>query len=260
MTSAAVTYEADGGVVTIALQRPALDTEVKQDLVAAVRRAGADGSARAVLLTGTGKAFCVGQDLGEHAAALRADAASSLDTVREHYNPIVRGLAELAVPVVAGINGTCVGAGLGFAMAADLRVAAEGARLQTAFTGIGLASDSGLAASLVHAVGPSRTAELMLLGEPFTAEQAHEWGLVHRVVPAGDVAAEADDLARRLAAGPTAAYSEVKALLRAAATSGDLAATLQAEADAQGRLATTEDHRNAVEAFLAKERPTFEGR
>lgn len=255
----AVGHTSGEGVVTLTLQRPALDRAVKEDLLAAVRRTAEDASARAVVLTGTGRAFCVGQDLAEHAAALRADPVSALGTVREHYNPVVRALAGLRVPVVVAVNGTCVGAGLGLALTGDLRVAAAGARFGTAFTGIGLAADSGLSSSLVHCIGASRASELVLLGEPFTAEQARDWGLVHRVVPAPDVLRAATELARRLAAGPTAAYAEVKALLRDGAIA-PLDDVLEAEAAAQERLATTADHRHAVEAFLAKQQPVFEGR
>lgn len=124
---------------------------------------------RAVVLTGTGKAFCVGQDLAEHAEALRADPDTTFATVHEHYNPIVTLLATMPKPVIAAINGTCVGAGLGFALARDLRVIARTARFGTAFTKIGLTCDSGLSASLGRTVGSARASELILLGEPFTA-------------------------------------------------------------------------------------------
>ena len=108
---------------------------------------------RAVLLTGTGRAFCVGQDLAEHVESLRGNAATSLSVVEDEYNPLILALAALRVPVVVGVNGACAGAGLGIALAGDLRVAAAGAKFTTAFTGIGLSSDSALAARLVHCVG-----------------------------------------------------------------------------------------------------------
>ncbi|MGE3284653.1 MAG: enoyl-CoA hydratase/isomerase family protein [Pseudonocardia sp.] len=253
---------ADPAVAVLTLNRPgrynALSRELKSELVGKVRGlAGAD--VRALVLTGAGKAFCVGQDLGEHAEALRTDPASCFATVAEHYNPIVEGLAALPYPVVAAINGPCVGAGLGFALACDLRIAAAGLKFATAFTGIGLAPDSGLSASLAHAVGVSRATELLLLGETFTAEEARDWGLVRRVVPAVEVLPAALELARTLAAGPTLAYAEVKALVRHGAVS-PLPDVLAAEAAAQARLGTTEDHAQAVEAFLAKRRPEFRGK
>jgi 2-(1,2-epoxy-1,2-dihydrophenyl)acetyl-CoA isomerase len=161
--------------------------------------------------------------------------------------------------VLAAINGTCVGAGLGLALACDLRLAAEGAKLATAFTGIGLTCDSGLSATLVRAVGAAHASELILLGEVFTAEQAVGWGLVSRTVPADELAATAGDLAARLAAGPTLAYAESKRLI-ASAVNPPLADTLRAEADAQRRLGMSADHAGAVEAFLSKQKPAFDGR
>ncbi|WP_433288012.1 enoyl-CoA hydratase/isomerase family protein [Pseudonocardia sp. CA-142604] len=255
--------DVDPAVAVLTLNRPArynaLTTELKTDLLAAVEDLGKAEDVRALVLTGAGKAFCVGQDLGEHAEALRVDPSTAFDTVTEHYNPIVAELADMDFPVVAAINGPCVGAGLGFALACDLRIAAAGLKFSTAFTGIGLTADSGLSASLAHAVGVARATELLLLGEPFTAEDAQAWGLVRAVVPPEEVVPAAMELARRLAAGPTKAYAEVKRGIRLGAVSA-LPDVLAAEGAAQARLATTSDHADAVEAFLAKRRPTFRGR
>ena len=255
--------DADPAVAVLTLNRPArynaLTTELKTDLLAAVEDLGKAEDVRALVLTGAGKAFCVGQDLGEHAQALRADPSTAFDTVTEHYNPIVAELADMAFPVVAAINGPCVGAGLGFALACDLRIAAAGLKFSTAFTGIGLTADSGLSASLAHAVGVARATELLLLGESFTAEDAQAWGLVRAVVPPEEVVPAALELARRLASGPTKAYAEVRRGVRFGAVSA-LPDVLAAEGAAQARLAATSDHADAVEAFLAKRRPTFRGR
>jgi 2-(1,2-epoxy-1,2-dihydrophenyl)acetyl-CoA isomerase len=253
----------DASVAVVMLNRPArrnaLTVELKQALVEALHRLADDAEVRAVVLTGAGKSFCVGQDLAEHAEALRADPATAFDTIERHYNPVVRALTGMPKPVVAALNGGAVGAGLAFALACDLRVAAEDATFATAFAAIGLTADSGLSASLVHAVGASRASELLLLGEPFSAEQARQWGLVRAVVPADQVLDAALQLARRLAAGPTAAYAELKKAIALGAVS-PLERVLAAEAAAQARLGLTEDHRGAVEAFLAKRRPTFHGR
>jgi 2-(1,2-epoxy-1,2-dihydrophenyl)acetyl-CoA isomerase len=254
-----VTREDADGVATITLQQPGLSHALRTDLLALVREVAADDAVRAVLLTGSGRAFCVGQDLAEHVGSLRGDAASSLRVVEEEYNPLVLALSALRVPVVVGVNGAAAGAGLGIALAGDLRVAAAGAKFTTAFTGIGLSSDSGLASRLVHCVGASRATQLLLLPEPFPAETALEWGLVHRVVPAEQVREEAHALAARLAAGPTAAYQAVKTVLATAATD-PLERTLELEARLQTELGRTEDHREAVEAFLAKRAPRFTGR
>lgn len=257
--SATVTREDADGVATLTLLRPGLTHESRRELLAAVEAVDGDPAVRAVLLTGSGRAFCVGQDLGQHVEALRGNAAMSLSVVEDEYNPLIRALAGLRVPVVVGVNGACAGAGLGIALAGDLRVAAAGAKFTTAFTGIGLGSDSALAWRLVHAVGASRAAELLLLPEPFPAETALQWGLVHRVVEADRVPAEARALAARLAAGPTAAYAAVKQVLAAAATDA-LEDTLAREAVLQVELGRTADHAEAVEAFLAKRAPLFSGR
>src|SRR5215218_10509755 len=235
-----VTRDDAGGVATLTLQRPGLSSALRRDLLDAVRGVAADESVRAVLLTGTGRAFCVGQDLGEHVESLRGNAATSLSVVEAEYNPLVLALSALRVPVVVGINGACAGAGLGLAMAGDLRVAAAGAKFTTAFTGIGLSSDSALASRLVHSVGGSRATQLLLTPDPFTAETAEQWGLVHRVFPAEEVLAEGQALAAKLAAGPTAAYRAVKTVLATAATDS-LEDTLALEAQLQSELGKTSD-------------------
>ena len=253
-----VTRDDAGGVATLTLQRPALSHALRTDLLAAVEEVAADETVRAVLITGTGRAFCVGQDLAEHLESLRGNAATSLNVVVDEYNPLILALAGLRVPVVVGINGACAGAGLGLALAGDLRIAAAGVKFTTAFTGVGLSSDSALASRLVHCVGGSRAAQLLLTPDPFTAETAEQWGLVHRVVPAEEVLAEAQALAARLAVGPTAAYRAVKTVLATAATDS-LEATLALEARLQSELGKTADHLEAVSAFLEKRAPEFTG-
>jgi 2-(1,2-epoxy-1,2-dihydrophenyl)acetyl-CoA isomerase len=253
-----VAVERDGAVTTITMRTPALTLEAKALLRDAVDAASNDATVRAIVLTGEGRVFCAGQDLGEHAAALDADATTAFATIDEHYNPIVAGLAGAPKPVVVAINGTCAGAGLSLALAGDVRLCADTAKFTTAFTGIGLSFDSGLSASLSRAVGAARASELVLLAEPFTAQQAHEWGLVGRLVAPDDLPVESAALGARFAAGPTLAYAAAKQAIRDA-WAAPLADVLAAEGDAQRRLGLTADHRGAVESFLAKERPTFAG-
>jgi 2-(1,2-epoxy-1,2-dihydrophenyl)acetyl-CoA isomerase len=257
-TGAPVTTATDGAVTTITMHTTALTRAAKQGLLDAVSAAAGDEGVRAVVLSGDGRAFCAGQDLGEHAAALAADASTALDTLDEHYNPIVTALTGMPKPVVAAINGTCAGAGISLALACDVRVCADTAKFATAFTGIGLSFDSALSATLARAVGAARASELILLAEPFTAEQALAWGLVGRVVPAADVAAVAGGLAARLAAGPTLAFAAAKRSL-ASAWAAPIDAVLAEETAVQKRLGQSADHRGAVDAFLAKQRPTFSG-
>ena len=254
-----MTYQVAGAVATITMTKPALGLAAKQALLAAAERAGDDEDIRAVVLTGSGRVFTAGQDLGEHADALRSRGAGAFDTLGEHYNPLVTSLATMPKPVVAAINGACAGAGLGLALACDLRIAAAGARFTTAFTGIGLTPDSGLSASLSRALGTARASELIMLATPFTAEDALSWGLVGRVVPAAELAGAADELATLLAGGPTRAYATAKRAIREA-WAAPWPEVLAAEARDQAELGATADHHGAVEAFLAKRRPEFTGR
>lgn len=258
-----VLVDRDGGVAIVTINRPerrnALDAITKAALRDALTSVAEDESVRAVLLTGAGPAFCVGQDLGEHAAALEADAATAFDTVDEHYNPIVRALETMPKPVVAAVNGACVGAGLGFALACDLRVVADDASFGTAFSAIGLTCDSGLSSTLARAVGSARAKELVLLARPFSAEDAVAWGIASTIVPADEVHAAGLAMAQRLAAGPTAAYAASKRAIADAATL-TVDEALVAEGRAQAALGLTSDHQGAVASFLAKEKPTFTGR
>lgn len=257
-----VTYTAADGVASIVLDRPtasnALDCAMKVQLLQALSAARDDATIRAVALTASGKNFCVGQDLGEHVEALRADPGHAMDTVAQHYNPIMLALDAIEVPVVAGIGGACVGAGLGIALGADIRVAGQRAKFGTAFCGIGLASDSGLSATLPALIGRSRATGLFMLGDTIDADTALAWGLIHRVVPDTDVAAETASLARRLATGPTAAFKAVKGLIAANAGAA-LSDVLTREARTQALLGASTDHSAAVEAFLDKRRPAFVG-
>ncbi|QDY78877.1 enoyl-CoA hydratase-related protein [Streptomyces qinzhouensis] len=262
-----VLYDVTDGLATITLNRPdamnALNIEAKVALREAVRTAAADGAVRAVLLTGNGRAFCVGQDLKEHTELLARDEASgtraTMSTVREHYNPIVRALAGMAKPVVAGVNGVAAGAGLGFALAADIRVVADTASFTTAFAAVGLTADSGVSWTLPRLIGHSRAADLLLFPRSLTAQEAYELGIANRLVAADALAAEAGAVARALADGPTLAYAAIKRSL-AHAASHSFEETLAEEEELQTLAGASEDHRDAVAAFVAKRKPVFEGR
>ena len=257
-----VSYDVADAVATITLDQPdtlnALTVTMKVALREAVERAGSDAGVRAVVLTGAGRGFCVGQDLREHAASLAAG-DTDLATVREHYNPIVTDLAELPKPVVAAVNGTAAGAGASLAFACDFRIAADNASFLMAFARVGLGPDTGASWTLQRLVGQGRALAMLMLAEPVSAAQALEMGLVNAVVPVADLPAAAHELAARLAAGPTLAYAAIKEAVAAAAMS-DLRDALEREAVVQARCGATQDHRDAVEAFLAKQSPTFTGR
>ncbi|NUW35243.1 enoyl-CoA hydratase/isomerase family protein [Nonomuraea sp. SMC257] len=257
-----IRYDVTDAVATVTLDRPeamnSLTAEVKSALLEALRHAAADDGVRAVLLTGTGRAFCAGQDLREHADNLEAGRGLA-GTVREHYNPMVELIATMGKPVVAAVNGVAAGAGASLAFACDLRVASDKAKFALAFSGVGLAPDSGASWTLQRLVGAGRATELMLLGEPLDAARALELGLVTRVVPSEDVLKTATELAVRLAQGPTLAYAATKAALAYAATNA-LPEALEMEAVLQDACAATQDHIDATRAFLAKQRPSFNGR
>ncbi|MFJ6635618.1 enoyl-CoA hydratase/isomerase family protein [Streptomyces sp. NPDC091376] len=262
-----VLYEVSDGLATITINRPeamnAMNVEAKIALRDALLAAAADTGVRAVLLTATGRAFCVGQDLKEHVSLLMSDKESgtshTMNTVREHYNPIVRAITEMPKPVVAGVNGVAAGAGMGFALAADYRVVADSAKFTTSFAGVALTADSGVSWMLPRLIGPSRAADLLLFPRSITAQEAYELGIVNKLVPADDLTAEAAAVARALAEGPTLAYAAIKESL-AYGSGHSLAETLDKEDELQTRAGASEDHEIAVRAFIAKEKPQYLGR
>jgi 2-(1,2-epoxy-1,2-dihydrophenyl)acetyl-CoA isomerase len=256
-----VRWSLDEAVATITLNRPqarnALTAEMKDALLAAVRKAAPDPAVRAVIITGAGEAFCAGQDLREHAEVL-ASGAEPTATVRQHYNPIITTIMTMPKPVIAAVNGSAAGAGASLALACDFRVAARRASLLMAFARVGLGADSGASVTLLRLAGAARAAELLMLAEPVDADHALAAGLVTTVVAGDKVMPEATRLARRLAAGPTAAYGGIKAELLYFATHG-LAESLEHEAQVQAELGKTADHQAATLAFTQKQRPSFRG-
>ncbi|WAX78105.1 enoyl-CoA hydratase/isomerase family protein [Streptomyces sp. KMM 9044] len=263
-----VLYEVNDGLATITLNRPeamnALNVAAKVALRDAVRSAADDDGVRAVLLTAAGdRAFCVGQDLKEHIGLLAADREDSGDrtmsTVREHYNPIVMALAGAAKPVVAAVNGVAAGAGFGFALAADYRIVADTAAFNTSFAGVALTADSGISWALPRVVGPSRATDLLLFPRSITAQEAYDLGIANRLVPAAELRAEARKTARALAAGPTVAYAALKESVAYGLTHS-LEEALAKEDELQTRAGASEDHTIAVQAFVNKEKPKYQGR
>ncbi|MCQ4080209.1 enoyl-CoA hydratase-related protein [Streptomyces sp. RB6PN25] len=262
-----VLYEVADGLATITLNRPeamnALDTATKVALRDVLQEAAQDQAVRAVLLIGSGRAFCVGQDLKEHIGTLTGSGQDAggrtMSTVAEHYNPIVTAIATMPKPVLAAVNGVAAGAGAGFAFAADYRIVAETASFNTSFAGVALTADSGVSWSLPRLVGHGRAADLLLFPRKITAQEALELGIAQQVVPAEQLPATAAEVARRLAEGPTVAYAAIKESL-AYGAGHSLVETLAKEDELQERAGTSEDHRIAVEAFLKKEPPTYVGR
>jgi 2-(1,2-epoxy-1,2-dihydrophenyl)acetyl-CoA isomerase len=263
-----VLYEVREGLATITLNRPeamnALDVATKVALRDSLQAAAADSAVRGVLLTAAGdRAFCVGQDLKEHTALLAENrengGTDTMRTVREHYNPIARAITTMAKPVVVGINGVAAGAGMGFALAADYRIAADTVSFNTSFAGVALTADSGMSWTLPRLIGRSRATDLLLFPRNVRAHEAFELGLVNRLVPAEELAAEATAVARALAEGPTVAYAAIKQSL-AYGAEHSLDETLEKEDELQSTAGASEDHGIAVTAFLAKQKPVYVGR
>jgi 2-(1,2-epoxy-1,2-dihydrophenyl)acetyl-CoA isomerase len=254
----------ESGVVTITLNRPdklnALTGLMSDELIDVFGSAGDDDEVRAIVVTGAGRGFCAGQDLTEFEEAYRA---GERPDIREHlahsYHRLIPLMVSTPKPVVAAVNGVAAGAGVSLAAACDIRIAGEDARFTQAFVKIGLVPDSGGTWLLPRIVGYARALELSITGEVIDAEAGLEIGLVNRVVPGDALEGEVSELAARLAAMPTAAIAETKALLRGA-LGLDLEEALAAEADAQARMGQTDDHLEGVMAFAEKREPRFRGR
>ena len=248
----------DGSVLTITLNRPdklnAFDAAAHEAFKAALKEA-ADDEVRAVVLTGAGRGFCVGQDLGE----LRESNRDVGALLRERWNRHVLGLRGLEKPVLAAVNGAAAGAGLSLASACDLRLAAESAAFVPAFVNVGLVPDTGGSWLVPRLLGYARAFEWMCSGRKIGAEEALAWGLVSEVVEGDGVLARTQERAAALAALPTRAIAMTKRLIERAAGSG-LADQLELEAQLQVAATRTEDFAEGVAAFLEKREPRFSGR
>ena len=255
---AEVETQRDGGVLTITLNRPDVLNAFNAAMHAAFRGAlgeAADPEVRAVVLTGAGRGFCVGQDLNEF-----KDAAGDIgERLRTTYNPNVVALRSLEKPVIAAVNGAAAGAGLSLACACDLRLAAASASFVPAFVSIGLVPDTGASYFVERLLGYARAFEWLCSGRALSAGDAHAWGLVAEVVADGRLAERAAEVAGTLAAMPTRAIGMTKRLLEHAALAS-LGDQLELEAQLQAEAAKSEDFREGVNAFLEKRDPRFTGR
>ncbi len=253
------------GVATITLNRPeamnSLDVATKQALLETVRAVAEDPAARCVVLTGTGRAFCVGQDLKEHIELLHGGSSEQLfTTVDEHYNPIVTAIATMPKPVIAAVNGVAAGAGASLAFACDLRYLAEEGGFNLAFANVALSCDTGASYHLQRLVGRAKAIELLYFPRTLTAEESLELGLATSVVAGDDdLGTVVGEVAARLAAGPTVALGAMRRSV-AYAAGHSFEEALGFESRMMTETGATEDHAAAVAAFIAKERPTFHGR
>lgn len=249
------------GVVEITLNNPdkfnALNTATAKEIMAVLKIVKRDGEMRAVLLTGAGKGFCAGQDLSE--VENRGDNFSFRDHLNSSYNPMAQAIRTLEKPVIAAINGACAGAGLGLALACDIRYASEKAKFLTAFIGIGLAPDTGVSYWLPRLIGPAKAAEMLFTNERLDGAQAAEAGLVNKVFPHDTFLDEARALANKLAASPTLGIGMTKRALNKS-----LGVTFDEQIDYETYLQDvaghSEDYAEGVAAFYEKRKPIFKGK
>lgn len=263
-TPAPVLLSVVDGIATITLNRPeamnSLDIATKELLRDTVESVAQDDSVRCVVLTGTGRGFCVGQDLKEHIQLLDSGSSDELfTTVERHYNPIVTALATMPKPVVAAVNGVAAGAGASLALACDMRVLADTAGFNFAFAGVALSCDTGASYHLPRLVGQAKALELLYFPSTIPAEESREIGLANQVVPAADLEATVTALATRLAAGPTVAFASIRQSV-AFSAQHSFVDSLANEGEMMNRTGATADHAAAVAAFVAKEKPVFQGR
>lgn len=258
MTYQTIQFALDDGVAKITLNRPdrlnAFTPEMHRELKDALARAAQD--ARAVLLTGAGRGFCAGQDLSQRRGNDVPDLGA---TIHDLYNPLIRAMRALEMPIVAAVNGVAAGAGMSLALASDIALAARSATFLQAFVKVGLVPDSGSTYFLPRLAGIARARALAMLGEKITAEEAASWGLIWKVVDDDQLSAEALRLARHLATQPTRALALIKRAFNATLTN-DLDAQLDLERDLQRIAGMTDDYREGVAAFFEKRPPRFVGR
>ena len=263
MPNTSIIAEAAGGIHTITLNRPDRLNSFNDDMHAALREAlaavAADSAARVLVITGAGRGFCAGQDLGDRAVEPGAAPPDLGETIGRNYLPLVHTLRTLPLPVIASVNGVAAGAGANIALACDIVIAAESARFIQAFSKIGLIPDSGGTWWLPRLVGSARAMGLAMLGEKLPAKQAAEWGLIWRCVPDAELGPTVAQMAQGFAAAPTLGLARTKAALQAS-ENNDLGTQLELERDLQRDLGRSEDYREGVAAFMAKRPPQFKGR
>jgi 2-(1,2-epoxy-1,2-dihydrophenyl)acetyl-CoA isomerase len=256
-----ILLEIANGVARLTLNRPdRLNSFTVQmhDEVSRALEAVSKSEARVLVLTGAGRGFCAGQDLSDRAVAPGGDGVDLGESLGKRYNPLIRRLTSLEMPVICAVNGVAAGAGANIALACDIVVAAKSAKFIQSFANIGLIPDSGGTWTLPRLAGQARAMGLALTGEPLTAERAEAWGVIWKCVDDDKLVIEADALAGKFASAPTKGLAATKKLIRegAARTFND---QLDVERDAQRALGRTGDYKEGVAAFMEKRPPKFTG-
>ena len=267
MKQQTVLLSVEGGVATITLNRPevrnALSPRMLEEFGGALDECAAEEEVRAVVITGSGPAFCSGGDVGVFTGLLDQgpqEMSSQLQAMADklHRNVILK-IRQLPKPVIASMNGVAAGAGFSLALACDLRIASQETRFFMAYSNIGSTADGGSTYFLPRLVGPGLAMEVYMANQPISAQRALEMGLVNRVVPAEELLRHTTESAQRLASGPTLAYAKMRTLIDRALSS-DLDSQLHEEARALGEISLTGDFREGISAFMEKRAPQFQGK
>ena len=254
-----IEFKLEAGIARLTLNRPerlnSFTVQMHEEVADALGRV--DG-ARVLVLTGAGRGFCAGQDLGDRAVA-PGESVDLGESVEQRYNPLIRRLTSLPFPVIARVNGVAAGAGANIALACDIVIAAKSAKFIQSFASIGLIPDSGGTWVLPRLVGQARALGLALTGEALPAEKAEQWGLIWKAVDDQKLDAEVDALAQRFAAGPTRGLARIKTMIRES-WGQSLDSELDRQRDAMRELGFSDDYREGVAAFMEKRPPNFTGR
>lgn len=257
-----IEFSVSDGTATLTLNRPdrlnSFTVEMHEEMQDALTKIESDNSIRALLLTGAGRGFCAGQDLNDRAVAPGGDAVDLGHSCETYWNPMVRRLSEMPIPVICAVNGVAAGAGANVALACDIVLAAKSAKFIQSFANIGLIPDSGGSWILPRLIGQARAMAITLTGEPVKAEKAESWGMIYRAVEDDELMQEAIKLTARLAKGPTRGLASTKKRIRDSSLN-TLQEELDLERDAMRELGYSSDYAEGVAAFTEKRKPTFTG-
>jgi len=263
MAFGTIEFSIENGAARLTLNRPdrlnSFTVQMHGEIAEALISIEHDRTVRTLLITGAGRGFCAGQDLNDRAVTPGGAAPDLGESVEKRYNPLIRRLTNLPMPVVCAVNGVAAGAGASLAFASDIVIAAKSAKFIMSFANIGLVPDSGSSWALPRLVGQARALGLALTGEPLPAETAADWGLIWRCVDDDKLADEANAMIAKFAAAPTRGLAETKKLIRTAFTR-PLNEQLDLERDRMRELGRSDDYREGVDAFLNKRKPSFKGR